>query len=624
MSPMLAADNTKTAKYNSRLGAWLRDGGVHFRVWAPKAKRVDVVIEKSHFSLESQADGYFSAFVPGLKEGALYKFRLDDNLVFPDPCSYYQPQGPHGPSMVIDHDRFKWTDLEWQKKGLTLKGQVFYELHVGTFTPSGNYQGLIEKLLHLKELGVTAIELMPLAECPGHFNWGYDGVNLFAPFHVYGNCDDLKTLINQAHSIGLGVILDVVYNHLGPDGNYLKNFTDTFFTGLYKNDWGEAINYDGPGKHGVREFVIQNAMYWIREYHFDGLRLDATQNIYDASSVHILADLTRQVRDIAKPKDILIIGENEPQEVKLVTPLDKGGYGLDTLWNDDFHHTAKVALTGRREAYYTDYLGRAQEFISLIRKGFLYQGQDYSWQNQNRGSLVTDDIHASCFVNFLQNHDQVANNIYGKRMDAEADAPCYRAMTALMLLAPQTPLLFMGQEFGSSSPFVFFADHNHDLAPKVFKGRKEYLTQFPSASQALHEVLDPKARSTFDISKINWQEKEKNKHIYYLHADLLKLRREDEVFKKQDRRNIEGAVLNDHAFVLRYQSADAHRLILVNLGTQFDFSPCPEPLLAHPVRSVWKLLWCSESARYGGKGVAPGFDGKRWKIPGRSTQVFTS
>lgn len=610
-----------------QLGAWITGGGVHFRVWAPQHKHVEVIFEdKNHPSaaLDHQEGGYFYGFVPKLTAGALYKFRVDRKTVSPDPCSRYQPQGPHGPSMIVDPRSFKWQDRSWQKKGLKLKGQVIYELHVGTFSPQGNYAGITRELPELKELGVTVLEIMPIAEFPGRWNWGYDGVSLFAPAHVYGTPDELRDLINEAHKLHMAVILDVVYNHLGPDGNYLKTFSQDYFTKKHKTDWGEAINFDGPQSAAVRNFYVRNACYWIDEFHFDGLRLDATQNIYDSGKKHILAEITEAVRREALPKEIIIVAENEPQDINLARPLSRGGYGIDALWNDDFHHSAHVAATGKREAYYTDYLGHPQEFLSMLKRGFLYQGQYYAWQKKVRGTYVDDAIKAEQFIVFLENHDQVANSLDGRRLAESVDSGVHRALTASTLLGPQTPMLFMGQEFASTSPFLFFADHNADLAPSVFKGRKDFLAQFPSLRSSKKFLLDPKDDEAFESSKLDFSQRQTHQHIYLLHKDLLQLRRKDEVFSKQDRTALEGAVLNDQAFAVRYTGKRSDRLLIINLGDDFDFTPCPQPLLAPLPESSWMCIWSSDDVMYGGRGTVECIKDKGWFIPARSAHVFAT
>jgi len=592
---------------------------------------VEVVIEggaergsdNRTFELEPEGQGYFSGVVRSVGAGALYRFRLDGGeWLCPDPASRYQPEGPHGPSQVVNPKSFGWTDHNW--RGVYPRGQVIYEMHIGTFTREGSWAAAARELDELARLGITVVEVMPVAEFPGKFGWGYDGVNLFAPTRLYGPPDDFRRFVDRAHAVGLGVILDVVYNHLGPDGNYLREFAEDYFTDRYTTDWGAAINFGEENAGPVREYFIANAGYWIDEFHLDGLRLDATQNIYDLSDDHILAAVTRRARSSARGRSIIIVGENETQETVLVRPTEQGGYGIDALWNDDFHHSAMVAMTGRNEAYYTDYLGKPQEFISAVKYGYLYQGQWYRWQEWRRGTPSLK-IPRSAFVNFIQNHDQVANSRSGERCHQLTGPGRYRAMTALTLLAPGTPMLFQGQEFAASSPFLFFADHNEKLAPLVRKGRAEFLAQFRSlATPEVQAVLDdPGDERTFKRSKLDLSERERHSAIYEMHRDLLRLRREDAVFGGAAG-GVDGAVLGDEAFVLRFFGEDDDdRLLLVNLGLDLDLSPAPEPLLAPPAGKEWRVLWSSEDPRYGGMGAPPLDAEERWFLPGGAAMALS-
>jgi maltooligosyltrehalose trehalohydrolase len=606
--------------------------GVHFRVWAPRRKKVAVVIESVDSnkeqlinSLEPEGSGYFSGIVPFATDGTLYKFRLDsDGYLYPDPASRFQPRGPHGPSQVIDPLKFHWTDQHWN--GAHIKGQVIYEMHIGTFTQEGTWASAIKELPYLAEMGITVLEVMPVADFPGNFGWGYDGVNMFAPTRLYGSPDDFRLFVNKAHELGMAVILDVVYNHLGPDGNYLKQFSEHYFTDRYENEWGEAINFDDEHAGPVREFFLTNVEYWIDEFHIDGLRLDATQQIFDASANNILADITLAAHKAARGKSLIIVAENEPQHTKLVRSLDKGGYGIDALWNDDFHHSAMVALTGRNEAYYTDYLGTPQEFISAIKWGYLYQGQWYKWQEQRRGTPALD-LEPFKFVTFIQNHDQVANSARGLRCHQLTSPGRFRAMTALLLLAPATPMLFQGQEFSSSSPFFYFADHCEDLGGLVHKGRKKFLKQFRSIAaaetQEFLDTINPCDPQTFQRSKLNHHERKINLESYLLHKDLLNLRRKDPIFKSQKYRGIDGAVLGRESFVLRFFAEDGlDRLLIINLGTDLHLNPAPEPLLAPPLNMEWTTLWSSEDLKYGGTGIYPLDTEENWYIPGHAATVL--
>jgi maltooligosyltrehalose trehalohydrolase len=580
-------------------------GGVHYRVWAPVRRAVEVVIESGPaVALQPEDQGYFSGLVAG-GHGTRYRYRLDDGDAFPDPASRFQSEGPHGASQVVDPSRFAWTDQKW--RGTDLRGQVLYELHVGTFTRAGTWEAAARELPELAAAGITVLEVMPVAEFPGKFGWGYDGVNLFAPTRLYGDADDFRRFVDRAHAAGLGVILDVVYNHIGPDGNYLTQFAPQYFTDRYKNEWGEAINFDGPEAGPVREYFVANAGYWIAEFHLDGLRLDATQQICDASSEHILTAIGREVRRAAAGRATIVVAENEEQHAFLARPVDRRGYGLDGLWNDDFHHSAMVALTGHAEAYYSDYRGDPQEFIAAAKWGYLYQGQYYTWQKKPRGTPALD-LPPDAFVTFLQNHDQVANSVGGLRAHLLSSPGRYRALTALMLLGPGTPMLFQGQEFASSSPFLFFADHNPDLAKLVRVGRAKFLSQFlsiadPSARAGLPDPADPK---TFERCKLDFTERELHREMYDLHRDLIRLRREDPAFRAQRQRGADGAVLGPHAFLLRFFAEDGmDRLLLVNLGRDQDLGPGPSPLLAPPEGCAWAVHWSSEAPRYGGGGAAP-------------------
>jgi len=501
---------------------------------------------------------------------------------------------------------------------------VLYEMHIGTFTKEGTWNAARELLPELAELGITLLEVMPVADFPGRFGWGYDGVNLFAPTHLYGGPNDFRSFVDCAHASGLGVVLDVVYNHLGPDGNYLKQFSQAYFTNRYENEWGEAINFDGDRSDAVREFFLSNARYWIEEFHLDGLRIDATQQMFDSSPDHILACITREARRAAGPRSIVIIGENEPQRAQLARSPGAGGYGLDAIWNDDFHHTARVALTGRAEAYYSDYSGSPQEFISALKWGFLFQGQYYTWHHQRRGSFALD-LPSTAFVTYMQNHDQIANSIDGARLHQFSGFGQYKAITALLLLGPNTPMLFQGQEYGASTPFLYFSDQNRQLAALVQEGRTDFLAQFPSIASLRGKFVatQPQDPATFERCKLNNAERLQNKHWVALHRDLLKLRREDPVFHAQRSQSIHGAVLGQSAFILRFfGGTHGDRLLMVNMGRDLHLRPAPEPLLAPPTDAEWEILWCSEYPQYGGSGCPSMRKTGTWKIPGHSAVVM--
>ena len=618
---------TRGTREAAELGAAVVSGGAHFRVWAPRARRVELVLESDgarSIDLEADGEGFFAVFAPGVRAGALYRFRLDGEGPYPDPCSRFQPEGPHGPSLVVDPSSFRWTDESW--RGATIRGQVLYEMHIGTFTEEGSFDAAARRLPALRRLGVTMLEIMPLAGCSGRWNWGYDGVALFAPSHHYGDPEAFKRFVDAAHRAGLAVILDVVCNHLGPDGSYIRKYTDDFFAPRHTTDWGDAINFDGERSGPVRAFFLQNAAYWISEFHLDGLRVDATQNIHDDGPSHILREIASRAREAAAPKPIVIVGENEPQDVRLVGSPERGGFGFDALWNDDFHHAARVALTGRREAYYTDYLGSPQEFVSMAKHGFLYQGQRYSWQKQRRGTAVTGEP-APAFVVYIQNHDQIANSLWGRRLHIDAGLPRFRAMTGLLLLLPQTPMLFMGQEHASSRPFLFFVDHNDGLRPLIKDGRCDFLSQFPSfaSAEACDALTDPSDPAAFESSKLDGKEAEEEGPIWRLHRDLLAIRRDDPVIAEQDRRRLDGAVLGPEAFLLRwFGEENGDRMLLVNFGRDLVYDPAPEPLLAPPGGSRWSLVWTSDHPGYGGPGVVPPEALGGWRLPSQCAILLRS
>jgi maltooligosyltrehalose trehalohydrolase len=550
------------------IGAEIVNGGVHFRVWAPAWKAVSVVIDGRATPLEPEAGGHFSAFVSGAGEGTRYRIRLGDDD-YPDPASRHQPDGPHGDSVVVDPSTFVW-----KSKPPRINDRIISEIHIGTFTAEGTFASAIDKLPLVADAGINTIEVMPVHEFPGRFGWGYDGVDLWAPTRLYGTPDDFRRFVDAAHGHGLAVILDVVYNHFGPDGCYVGKFTPAWFTDRYPNDWGASINFD---EAGVREFFAENAAYWIDEFRLDGLRLDATQSIQDDSPRHVIAEISERARAAAGDREIYIVAENEPQDVRLLKE-----FGVDGMWNDDWHHSARVALTGEREAYYTDYLGRADEFASMARFGFLYQGQWYGWQKQRRGT-PSHDIDPPRLVCFLENHDQIANSATGARMHKLVRPERLRAMTALLMLAPQTPMLFQGQEFASASPFLYFADHKPELAALVASGRREFLRQFPS----IHEMPAPEERRTFESCKLDWRERDANAGVVAFHRELIALRR------TMPRSRPETSALRDDALLLRWlaRDDDADLLLVVNLGPELHLDPVPQPLLAPPLHKEWSVLW---------------------------------
>lgn len=596
--------------------------GVHFRAWAPIRSKVEVVIDGGPaVELASEEGGYFAGLVAGIEDGARYRFRLDgESGLFPDLASRFQPDGPHGPSQVVNPAHFAWDDHTW--KGVPAEGQVLYEMHVGTFTREGTWAAAATRLPELVDLGITAIEVMPVADFPGRFGWGYDGTCLFAPTRLYGTPDEMRRFVAAAHALGIGVILDVVYNHFGPDGNYVREFAPQFLSTIHTTDWGEPFNFDGPDAGPVREFFVSNAAYWIDEFHIDGLRLDATQAIFDDSPEHILTAISKRAREAAKRRSVFLMGENEPQDADLVRPIEKGGYGLDAVWNDDLHHSARVALTGKNEGYFMDYLGSPQELLSAAKWGFLYQGQQYRWHKRRRGRPAFD-IDRHRFVAFIENHDQVANSGRGMRVNQLSSPAKFRAATAYLLLGPATPMLFQGQEYASTKPFLYFADHSGELAAAVYNGRRETLRRFrslsgPEGQRLIADLADP---ATFEACKLSAEERSTRGEWLALHRDLIALRKSDPAFRAN---TLDGAVLGPSAFVLRFfVPGGEDRLLVVNLGRDLHLDPAPEPLLAPPeVGQHWHPIWSSEDPKYGGCGTAPLDTEDSWRIPGEAAVVL--
>jgi maltooligosyltrehalose trehalohydrolase len=482
-----------------QFGARLTPDGASFRLWAPAAKRVDLLLEKPH-TMQRGEDGWFSADVAGVKAGTLYKFRIDHEIDVPDPASTFQPAGVSGPSEVIDPTAYRWRASDW--RGRPWQETVVIETHVGTFTPEGTYRAMIGKLDHLVKTGITALELMPLADFAGKRNWGYDGVLWYAPDSIYGRPDDLKTLIDEAHLRGLMVFLDVVYNHFGPEGNYLSRYAPGFFTDA-QTPWGSAIDYRVPQ---VRAFAIENALYWLGEYRFDGLRLDAVHAIPEQGDIPMLHDLSSAVGDLAAEtgRHIHLVLENDDNRVSLLDPVanpPRGKYRAQ--WNDDYHHAWHVLLTGETQGYYSDYAkSPLQDIARALGSGFVYQGEASAHRGGQLRGEPSGKLTPAAFVNFLQNHDQIGNRAFGDRLESNVNAKAIEAALAITLLAPPVPMLFMGEEWGSKAPFPFFCDFDGDLAKAVRNGRrKEYAWAYAKYGD---EVPDPLDQATFQSAVLDW------------------------------------------------------------------------------------------------------------------------
>ncbi|HEX3177960.1 MAG TPA: malto-oligosyltrehalose trehalohydrolase [Methylomirabilota bacterium] len=480
------------------LGAAVREDGVVFRVWAPARRTVEVVIDgRRPLPLTRQADGTYEATAPGVPPGARYQYRLDGERYRPDPASRFQPEGVHGPSVVVEPSAFPWTDEAFH--GHELADLVLYELHVGTFTRAGTFEAVIPHLPQLVDLGITAVEIMPVAEFPGSRNWGYDGVHLFAPQSTYGGPRGLRRLVDACHAHNLSVVLDVVYNHLGPEGNYLGDF-GPYFTDRYQTPWGGAMNFDGPDSAGVRRHFVENARAWAREFHVDGLRLDAIHSIFDGSPRHILTDIADAAREEARAFDrpLHIMAESHDNDRRVVLPPDEGGLGLDAVWSDDFHHALHVRLTGERGGYYCDFTDPAR-LPRAVAQGFAFQGEPSQYFGRKRGT-PSGDLPGERFVICVQNHDQVGNRAQGDRLSTIVPFEAVKLAAALLLAAPAVPLLFMGEEYGETAPFQFFTSFlDRDLAEAVRKGRTEEFSRFAWEGS----VPDPGDPATFVRSRLN-------------------------------------------------------------------------------------------------------------------------
>ena len=511
----------------------LPDGRTQFRLWAPaqKAPRLQLSDGRTEHLLTMQAGeaGWFAVTAETALPGQTYRFRLDDGLCVPDPASRFQPADIHGPSELLDPAAYRWQHADW--RGRPWEEVVLYELHVGSFSPEGSYEGVIQRLDHLVDLGVTAIELMPLADFPGQRNWGYDGVLPFAPDSAYGRPEDLKRLIDAAHGRGLMVFLDVVYNHFGPDGNYLHAYAPSFFTPRHHTPWGDAINFDDDDSATVRAFFIHNALYWLEEYRFDGLRFDAVHAIHDDSKPHILEALAEAVRGrLGAERHIHLVLENEANQARFLA-RDAGGRALayDAQWNDDFHHAAHVLASGESEGYYTDFSEEPLRLLArCLSEGFAYQGDPSLFkQGESRGE-PSAHLPPGAFVNFLQNHDQIGNRAFGERLSVLAPAPRLRALTEILLLSPSPPMLFMGQEWASQRPFLFFCDFAGELGDAVRDGRRKEFAAFAAFAdpEARARIPDPVDPATFAASGLDWTELAEPEPARWLalHRALLRLR----------------------------------------------------------------------------------------------------
>lgn len=589
------------------LGAWIAPDGTQFRVWSPKARSIDLIVASSPElpgsvrPLQKEGEGYFTGGFPDLPAGTRYQFSINGEHAYPDPASRFQPDGVHGPSEVVDPTRFLWTDAQWT--GLKMEDLILYELHVGTFTPHGTFNGVCEKLKALQDLGVTAIELMPVADFPGNRNWGYDGVDLFAPARCYGTPDELRHLVNEAHALNIGVFLDVVYNHLGPEGAYLGAFSPHYFSSRHKSPWGDGVNFDDDHCLHARNFFIENALHWIHEYHIDGLRLDATHAMVDDSPTHFLKELAQKVHaSLPKERTVLLIAEDDRNQAQLILPYGQGGYGLDGVWADDFHHQMRRLLAGDNEGYFQDFSGTAQDLAQTIRQGWFFTGQKSVFRKRPQGTS-TEGIPPQKFIHCIQNHDQVGNRAMGDRLHFEVDMTSFRAASALLLLSPATPLIFMGQEWGASTPFCYFTDHPDGLGKAVTKGRREEFRHFKAFSgpDAIQTIPDPQATSTFIDSKLNWEERSQQPHakILSLYRDLINLRKTEPALQEKLKSSLKIETVGENILAIKRQAVDKTSLLMITcLKGQERIIIGNHPVTQPPPGKQWDLLWTTEDIHY--------------------------
>ncbi len=587
---------SNSGMFRVNLGAVTLDAGrVRFRVWAPKVQRLAVNILDGPIPrsvpLERETNGYFSGTLDGVGEGSRYLYLLDEETLRPDPASRFQPVGVHGPSQVVDPARFQWADAGWQ--GIPLDEYVIYELHVGAFTPEGTFEATITRLDALRELGVTAVELMPVAQFPGKRNWGYDGVYPFAPHNGYGGPHGLKELIDACHCRGMAVILDVVYNHLGPEGNYTGCFGH-YHTDRYRTPWGDAINYDGPESDPVRHFIVSNALYWVTEYHADALRLDAVHGIFDFGARHILDELTVAVHRRARMlgRRIHVIAESDLNDVRLLKPHRQGGYNLDAQWSDDFHHSLHTLLAGEQEGYYRDF-GGVTHLAKAVREGFVYDGTYSAYRRRRHGSSSRLRP-AHQFVVCAQNHDQTGNRMHGERLATLVSFEALKVAAGVLFLSPCVPLLFMGEEYGETAPFLYFIDHSDpDLVAAVRRGRRE---EFEAAGYR-GKPPDPAARETFARSRLAWDLRGRGRHrtLLALCRTLISLRRERPALALLERKNLAVRALETERLLFMERWSGDERLLSL-----FNFSR--EARFPFPAAGSWRKLLDSAGHDWNGPG----------------------
>lgn len=600
--------------WRSLIGASVDGPVTRLRVWAPGHAHVELVIESGarrgdELAMTAQPLGYFELSVEQVGAGDRYRYRVDGAGPFPDPASRSQPDGVHGASAVVDAGTFGWTDQAWE--GVPPERLVLYELHVGTFTPEGTWRAAIERLPYLQALGVTAIELMPVADFPGARNWGYDGVALYAPARCYGAPDDLRALVDAAHAAGIAVWLDVVYNHVGPDGAYLFAFSPYYFTDRYPSPWGKSVNLDGPHADEVRALLVDNALAWVHDFHIDGLRLDATHAMRDASQRHFLAELAARVRSADAGRPVTVVAEDHRNLAAMIRPEAAGGWGLDGVWADDFHHQVRRALAGDGDGYYADYSGTTADLARTIEQGWFFTGQHSAYLDEPRGT-DPGGLPPRAFVICLQNHDQIGNRAFGERLHHQIDLAAWRAVSVLLLTAPQTPLLFMGQEWAASTPFLYFTDHHDDLGRQVTAGRRREFARFAAfADPAVRaRIPDPQAPATCEASRLRWDERLHPPHagVLRLYAALLALRRAEPALQAAAHGPVTAMAPDADSLQLSRPSADGWFAIIVRLRGSGTVAVTIEGAETARRPGDWSLVLSSEDAAFADDARPPALD----------------
>ncbi|MBD3345252.1 MAG: malto-oligosyltrehalose trehalohydrolase [Chitinivibrionales bacterium] len=602
-------------------GAWYTPGKCTFTVWAPHHEKITLELlrpRKAEIPMDKDPLGYWHCLLPELPAGSIYQYCIDDSIRRPDPASFTQPEGVHGPSQVVDHTEFAWEDQKW--KGILLHDYIIYEFHIGTFTDEGTLLSATQRLNHLVDLGITAVELMPVAHFPGNRNWGYDGVYPFAVHTAYGGINGLKDFVNECHKRGLAVILDVVYNHLGPEGNYMRDF-GPYFTDKYKTPWGDAVNFDGPFSDEVRRYFIANALYWYEYFHIDALRLDAVHAIYDFSAKPFLAQLADEVHEWSRSNSRMrwLIAESDLNDSRLIRPASQGGLDIDAQWSDDFHHALHVQLTGENQGILGDFTD-SDVLAKALNDRFVYDGRYSNYRKRTHGNPAVD-LARNKFVLCIQNHDQVGNRARGERMSLLVDFESRKCAAAVLLLSPYIPLMFMGEEYGEANPFLYFVDHTDpDLQEAVRKGRKEEFAAFHVGI----DPPDPFAEDTFFQSKLQWSRTEKADHAILLgfYRTCIGLRREYAFAKKHVSSAPEIYADNDGKFITIIMETESGTVVCL-----FNFADHPASITRMEDKS-WEKVLDSSDPRWNGPGsLLPALKKgslRKEKINGKCSAVFVA